>query len=123
MSAFALGACNPAGQGQASPTPAPTQAPVLEAPTSSIISTTGACLDPATAGILSQLQAQGANVPTILANNKDALIKGLQGFQPQDAATATWRDQLVAALQAGDMTKAATEVQMLASAQVAVASC
>lgn len=118
-----LAACNPGGQAASPPAPSASELPALEAPTSSVISTTGACLDPATSGILNQLQAQGADTAMILANNKDALIRGLQAFQPQDAATATWRDQLVAALQAGDLTRAAVEVRVLGNAEVAVASC
>jgi hypothetical protein len=118
-----LAACNPAGQNPSPPPTSTGELPALEVPTSSVISTTGACLDPATSGILNQLQGQGADSATILATHKDALIQGLQAFQPQDAATATWRDQLVAALQAGDLVKAAAEVRMLGNAEVAVASC
>ncbi|HYL40268.1 MAG TPA: hypothetical protein VET90_03070, partial [Candidatus Binatus sp.] len=108
LAAVALGACNPSGV--VAPTPAPTQPPALEAPTSSVISLTGACLGPATAGILGRLQARGVDIPGILAINGAALISGLQAFQPQDASTATWRDHLVGALQAGDMIKAASEL-------------
>ncbi len=121
-SGLALAACNPPATVSV-PSITPSLGPALEVPTTSVISLQGACLDPATAGILNQLQAQGANAPTILASNKAQLIQGLQAFQPQDEATATWRDQLVAALQAGDMVKAMAEVRMLASNQVAVASC
>jgi hypothetical protein len=99
------------------------QLPALELPSASVSNVTGGCLDPATFAILNQLQQQGADVPSLLTANRAALLSGLQGFHPQDGATATWRDDLVAALQANDLTKAATEVQMLTSAQVAVASC
>ena len=81
------------------------------------------CVDAATFAILNQLQQQGANVPTLLQQNKPALITGLQAFQPPDAATTTWRDQLVTALQANDMTTAATKVQMLAAGEVSLSSC
>ena len=120
----ALAACNPPSQsGLTVPSNLASQLPALEIPTSSVITTTGACIDPATAAILNKLVAQGANVPSLLANNKDALISGLQSFQPPDQATGTWRDQLVAALQANDLTKAAAQIQMLASGQVTVSSC
>ncbi len=121
--AGALVACNPAGR---EPSPSPTSAGIsaaLEVPPASVISTTDACLDPATSGILNQLQANGADASAILGSHREALVRGLVAFQPQDAATTTWRDQLVAALQAGDLAKATTEVRMLSAAEVAVASC
>ena len=81
------------------------------------------CVDPATFAILNQLQQQGADIPTLLGQNKPALITGLQSFQPPDVATTTWRDQLVAALQSNDMTTASAKVQMLVSGEVALSSC
>ena len=121
--ATALAACNPPGGSGAASSFSASQLPALEVPTASVINITGACLDPSTFAILNQAQAQGADIPTLLGNNKAALISGLQSYQPPDAATATWRDQLVADLQANDLTKAATEIQMLTSGQVAIASC
>jgi sugar phosphate isomerase/epimerase len=64
-----------------------------------------------------------ADVPAILAANKEALISGLQGFQPTDQTTLTWRDQLVAALQASDFTTAAAKVSELATSGIALAQC
>lgn len=120
----ALGACNPSGGSQLPiPSISASQLPALEVPTSSAIAMSGACLDPATFAILDRLQQQGVDVPTLLANNKTALISGLGAFQPQDEATAAWRDELVADLQANDLAKAATQIRMLTTAEVAVASC
>ena len=82
-----------------------------------------ACVDPATAGIISQLQQQGADVKSILTQNKDALVRGLQSFQPTDPTTVEWRDKLVAALQSSDMDAAAAQVQLLTSGQVTLSSC
>lgn len=91
------------------------------------ISVTGSgvtgCVDPATFAIVMQLESQAANAPTLLAQNKDALISGLQSFQPPDQATSTWRDQLVTALQSNDMTTAAAKIQMVASGEVNLSSC
>jgi hypothetical protein len=81
------------------------------------------CVDAATFAILNQLEQQGADVPALLDQNKPALITGLQAFQPPDAATTTWRDQLVTALQSNDMTAAATKIQMLASGEVSLSTC
>ena len=81
------------------------------------------CVDPATFAILNQLQQKGANVPTLLEQNKPALITGLQAFQAPDVATTTWRDQLVAALQSNDMTTAATKIEMLTSGEVSLSTC
>jgi hypothetical protein len=82
-----------------------------------------ACLDVNTMAILTQLQASGADVQAILAQNKDALISGLQSFQPTDPTTMTWRDDLVTALQSGDMAAAAAKVQELTTAGITLATC
>jgi hypothetical protein len=74
-------------------------------------------------GIITQLQAQGADVPAILSANKGALISGLQGFQPTDQTTLTWRDQLVAALQTSDFTTAAARISELSTSGIALAQC
>jgi hypothetical protein len=81
------------------------------------------CVDPATFAILGQLQQQGADVPTLINQNKPALIAGLQAFQPPDTATGTWRDQLVTALQNNDTATAAAKIQMLVSGEVALTTC
>jgi hypothetical protein len=82
-----------------------------------------ACVDSATFAVIQQLKAPGADIPGILTTNKDVLISGLQKFQPADAATTTWRDALVAALQSGDMSAAATQVALLTSSQVSLRTC
>jgi hypothetical protein len=81
------------------------------------------CVDSATFAILNQLQQQGADIPTLLNQNKPALIAGLQAFQAPDTATGTWRDQLVTALQNNDTATATAKVQMLASGEVAITTC
>jgi hypothetical protein len=81
------------------------------------------CVDPATFALLNQLQSPGLDVASFVDQNKPALIAGLAAFQPPDAATGTWRDQLVAALQANDTATATAELQMLASGEVSISSC
>ena len=82
-----------------------------------------ACLDTATMTILDQLKATGADTPTILAANKDALIAGLNQFQPTDSAVVTWRDTLVAAIRSDDAQKVATQIAMIANGQVTIPPC
>jgi hypothetical protein len=106
----------------ATPTTVPSLPTSLPTLPTSVPSGTG-CLDATTMGIITQLQAPGADVPAILTANKDALISGLQGFQPTDQTTLTWRDQLVAALQASDFTTAAAKVSELATSGIALAQC
>jgi hypothetical protein len=73
--------------------------------------------------IIDQLRAAGANVPALLAANKDALIAGLGRLQSSDPTTTAWRDALVGALQSGNMTAAAAEVAKLANGQVTITPC
>jgi hypothetical protein len=80
-------------------------------------------VDSATYAVIQQLKAPGADVASILAANKTVLLTGLQQLHPADAATTTWRDTLVAALNSGDMTAAATQVALLANSQVSLTSC
>jgi hypothetical protein len=82
-----------------------------------------ACVDSATYAVIQQLKAPGADVTGILTANKTVLLTGLQKLQPADAATVTWRDALVATLNAGDMSAAATQVALLANSQVSLTSC
>jgi hypothetical protein len=82
-----------------------------------------ACVDSATFGVIQQLKAPGADVQGLLTTNKDVLVNGLQRFQPADPATVAWRDALVAALQSGDMTAAATQVALVTNSQVSLTSC
>jgi len=81
------------------------------------------CVDAATAAILAQLQQPTADIPTLINQNKLALIAGLQAFQPPDTATTTWRDQLVTALQTNDTATATAKLQMLVSGEVAITTC
>jgi hypothetical protein len=83
----------------------------------------GACLDAATMGIITQLQAPGADVQSVLDQNKDALISGLQKFQPADPTTTAWRDALVSALQSGDMAAAEAKVKEITTAGITLATC
>jgi hypothetical protein len=100
----------------------PTTVPSLPTSVPSLPSGTG-CVDATTMAIIAQLQAQGADVPSILSANKDALISGLQGFQPTDQTTQTWRDQLVAALQSSDFTAAAAKISELSTSGITLAQC
>ena len=82
-----------------------------------------ACVDSATYAVIQQLKAPGADVAAILTANKAVLLTGLQQLHPVDAATTTWRDALLAALNAGDMTAAGTQIALLTSSQVSLTSC
>jgi len=82
-----------------------------------------ACLDANTMTILDQLKATGADVPTILAANKDKLVASLTAMQPADPAVTTWRDALVSATQSGDANAVAAQVAMLSSGQVTIPPC
>lgn len=120
---FALAACNPGASGVPSIAIPSVTIPSVEASLSVGASGVTGCVDPATLAILMQLESQSANAPSLIAQNKDALISGLQQFQPADQATTTWRDQLVTALQSGDATTAAAKIQMVASGEVNLTSC
>jgi hypothetical protein len=84
---------------------------------------TSACVDAPTMAILDQLKADGADVPTLLAANKDKLIAGLNQFQPTDSAVVTWRDALVAAIRSGNADVVAAQVAILANGQVTIPAC
>jgi hypothetical protein len=122
LSAAGLGACSTAGPSSI-PSIALPSVSIPSLPVASGGSPLGACVDAATFAILQQLKAPGADVQGILTANKDTLINGLKGFQPADPATAAWRDALVAALTAGDMTAAASQVAMLTGSQLSITSC
>lgn len=82
------------------------------------------CIDPATAALLSQAQvAERPAVVAFLSQNEDAIATGLANFKPSDPNLVTWRDNLIFALRAGDMTTAAGQVQMLVSGQISIPSC
>jgi hypothetical protein len=82
-----------------------------------------ACVDAATMTLITQLKTPGTDVTTVLTENKDVLITGLQTLQPADAATTTWRDALVKALQDGDMTTATAKIGELTSGGVTLNAC
>ncbi|HEY2916478.1 MAG TPA: hypothetical protein VGI98_04605 [Candidatus Limnocylindrales bacterium] len=124
----AFAACNPGASTLPSVTLPSITLPSVAIPSiGASLSVTGSgvtgCIDPATAALLSQAQAQGADIPTLLQQNKDALIQGLEAFQPGDPATTLWRDNLVFAIKAGDFTTATQQIQLMASGQVAISSC
>ena len=122
LAAIALtAACSSVGS-PALPSNLPTSLP-SNLPSLGTSSAGTACLDVSTMAILTQVQASGADVQAILTQNKDALISGLQSFQPTDATTTTWRDDLVAALQSGDMATAAAKVQEITTAGITLATC
>lgn len=113
--AFAFAACTGAG---ASIVPTlPAGAPTLPSDLGS------ACLDADTMAILDQLKATGADVPTILAANKDKLVASLSAMQPSDPATITWRDALVAAINSGDAQAVAAQVALVSNGQVTIPAC
>ena len=114
---LALAAC---GSGAAS------GAPTVNLPTfppDDMASGTAACVDAPTMAIIDQLRATGADVPALLAANKDALVAGLQGLETSDSTTAAWRDDLVAALQSDDTDAAAAQIARLANDEVTITPC
>lgn len=121
LAAFA--ACNNGASSLPSITPPSLTVPSVQASLALSGSGLTGCVDPTTFAILNQLQQQNADVPTLITQNKPALLSGLQSFQPPDTATTTWRDQLVTALQTNDTTTATTKIQMLVSGQVAITTC
>jgi hypothetical protein len=92
-------------------------------PPDDLASGTTACIDAPTMAIIDQLRATGADVPALLAANKDALILGLDRLESSDPGTISWRDALVAALASDDFDAAAAEVAKLASGEVTITPC
>jgi hypothetical protein len=92
-------------------------------PPDDMASGTTACIDAPTMAIIDQLRATGADVPALLAANKDALILGLDRLESSDPGTTSWRDALVAALESDDIDAAAAEVARLASGEVTITPC
>lgn len=84
---------------------------------------TAACLDAPTMAIIDQLRAPGADVPAVLAANEEALIEGLQDLESADPRTMAWRDALLAALAADDMTAAAAQVAVLVAGDLTITPC
>jgi hypothetical protein len=92
-------------------------------PPDDLASGAAACIDTATMAIIDQLRAPGADVPTLLAANKDKLTSGLSGLNSSDAKVTEWRDKLLQALSDGDMTTAAAQIAILAANQVQLTPC
>ena len=124
VTAIALGLIVAACGGAASPD-IPTEPPTsLPSPLpTDLTGGTTACIDAATMDLLSQMQAPDADIEAILAANKDQLISGLAAFEPPDQVTGSWRDDLVAALEAGDMAAAADQVTAITTAGVTLSAC
>jgi hypothetical protein len=115
--AFALAAC-----GGALPTTVPSIAiPTL--PPGGLGSGMAGCVDASTMAIIDQLRAAGADVPTLLEANDDALIAGLNELDSTDPTVTGWRDDLVEALEAGDFDAAADEIARLANDEVTLTAC
>lgn len=104
----------------------PTSVPSVSIPTlppDVMPSGTSACIDASTMAVIDQLKASGADLPTLLAANKDALIAGLGELESSDPTMTAWRDALVDALESGDMDAAAGEIAKLADDEVAITAC
>ncbi len=114
---LALGACSGAVIATVPPSlPIPTMPPNLA-------SSAPACVDAPTMLILDQVAAAGANVPALLGANKDAIIAGLEGLESADPAVTTWRDELVGALESGNIDLAALQVAKLTNDEVTLPPC
>jgi hypothetical protein len=92
-------------------------------PPDDLASGTAACIDAPTMAIIDQLRAPGADVPALLAANKDALISGLDDLESADERTTEWRDALLTALTANDMTAAAAQVAVLVAGDLTITPC
>ena len=104
----------------------PSSIPSLSIPTlppNVMPSGTSACVDAPTMVVIDQLRATGADLPALLAANKDALIAGLGDLESTDADTIAWRDALVEALESDDMAAAAAEIAKLADDEVSITRC
>jgi hypothetical protein len=116
--AFAAAACSAVTTPSGLPSNLPSSLPSV-----ATNSTGRACLDTSTMAIITQLQAPGADVASILHQNKAALVSGLQSFQPADATTGQWRDAFVTALQSSDMMAAEAKVKEITTAGITLAAC
>jgi hypothetical protein len=116
--ALVLAACG----GGTLPTSLPTEL-IPTFPPDDMASGTAACIDAPTMAIIDQLRATGADAPSLLEANKDALIAGLSDLQSSDPNTTAWRDALVGALEADDFDAAAAEIARLAQGEVTITPC
>lgn len=103
-----------------SSTGAPAASSVTSEPASGS-SGAAACIDAETAAIIRSIRDTPTNAQAIITEKRDALIAGLQRFTPPADAT-TWRDELVTAVQNGDIAAAQAKLQAIGS-QVTVAFC
>ena len=104
----------------------PTSVPSISIPTlppDGMASGMAGCVDAPTMAVIDQLRATGADVPTLLEANDDALIAGLSELDSTDATVTAWRDALVEALEAGDFDAAADEIARLANNEVTLTPC
>jgi hypothetical protein len=120
--ALSMAACG--GTGAASNLPGNlATAAIPTFPPDDLASAAAACIDTATMAIIDQLRAPGADVPSLLAANKDKLTTGLSGLDSSDPKVTEWRDKLLQALSDGDMTAAAGQIAVLAANQVQLTPC
>ena len=119
--AISMAACAPGTTASTIPDLSSAEIPTF--PPDDLASGTAACVDAATMAIIDQLRAPGADVPALLAANKDALVAGLGELESADAAVNEWRDALLSALASDDMTAAAAQIALLAANQVALTPC
>jgi hypothetical protein len=120
--AVSMAACGPAGTASNVPANLSTMA-IPTVPPDDLASGAAACIDTATMAIIDQLRAPGADVPALLAANKDKLTTGLSGLDSSDPKVTEWRDKLLQALSDGDMTVAAGQIAALAANQVQLTPC
>ena len=119
--ALSLAACGTGGSATSIP-PLPSDL-IPSFPPDDLASGVASCIDAPTMAIIDQLRAPGADVPALLAANKDALTTGLADLDSSDPKVTEWRDALLSALASGDMTTAATQIAALAANQVALTPC
>lgn len=119
LAVLAVGACG--GAGASVPTVPPSLVPQVTVGAG--MSGGTACVDAATLAVFDQLKGSGADVQAILTANKDVLLAGVQSMQVTDPTTTTWKTDLVAALQAGDFTKAADLVAEVSSGGITITTC
>ena len=120
--ALSMAACNTTGSASNLPGNLSTMA-IPTFPPDDLASGTAACIDADTMAIIDQLRAPGADVPTLLAANKDKLTSGLAGLDSADPKVTEWRDKLLQALSDGDMTAAAAQIAALVANQVQLTPC
>lgn len=118
----AIAACSGATLSPGTST-APSTAPSAAASADASPGASGAtaCIDAGTMAIIQSLTASGADVEAILTDQGDELVAGLQSFTPP-ADAMTWRDDLVAAVQAGDAQAVQEQVAMIGS-EVSLETC